>query len=642
MQVQNISAYEKTVEDILKIKDLRKYKSIYGKDLSSHKLSSIYIAIINFCLIIGSFVTLIRNDKYYLDLSKDVCTTRYVSSFTNFWCNIGDYETNIINSYFIFLILFMSVQVFSILIHKDIAKLEIKGILYYILIIIDSIFLILFYIYIPLFLFLCAYSIIVLSTDPFDIQRYSFTNNTNYFNNDYNYNNDYYNSTSETLLTSESNWISNKTNPIVNSILLFFIFIFDSALLSYMKIILTLYINMKYEKVSDEKMKIKTMKIKNNDVEFKVRTDKIINLYSNAKNHTFKEVIIKYREGENEREDLVYVYLDNDLFDNLFSFSSFGFNDNNNIFSRMVKIGEIIFGILFLSVPLSKLHINNEIRYDLYIKLPNIYKQSQFHSIYIIYGAFEKAMTDSRIVFYSITLFFILLVLLKRIIFGGFNNIIFLTISYALCIIFILENIIYMILSLLGALFGSFSIVFDLDQYSSLSDEILTSKIICLSILHFIFFWICLGLLVHSCKLCSMINRVRGQLKLLNENSIEKPVMRLMFTYKGLDLKDYILDELEIPGLPRNAFFSKRVSNNPQVNDQLILVEGKNPEIKSQQILEEENNPIIQNNNNEKMQDDITLNANKKNNIVSNNERKEENIALNNNDNNNENNNQNN
>ena len=82
-----------------------------------------------------------------------MCSRKNYASFTNFWCNIGDYEKNIIISYFIFLILFMTIQIFSILIHKDVTKLEIKGILYYTLITLDSVFLILFYIYIPLFFF---------------------------------------------------------------------------------------------------------------------------------------------------------------------------------------------------------------------------------------------------------------------------------------------------------------------------------------------------------------------------------------------------------------------------------------------------------------------------------------------------------
>ena len=200
-----------------------------------------------------------------------------------------------------------------------------------------------------------------------------------------------------------------------------------------MKRTIFVYVNMKFEKVPDDKMKTKKMKIKDNNVEFKVKSDRMLHLFS-TKIHKFKEVIIKYKEGENEIENLVYVYLDNDLFDNLFCFSGLDFTDNNNIFSRMVKIGEIIFGILFLSIPLSKLHINNEINYLSLINFSFIDNKPQFYSIYIFYGGFEKRMTDSRIVLYSIALFIILLILLKRIIFGGFNNSILLTISYTLCI----------------------------------------------------------------------------------------------------------------------------------------------------------------------------------------------------------------
>ena len=201
--------------------------------------------------------------------------------------------------------------------------------------------------------------------------------------------------------------------------------------------------------------------------------------------------------------------------------------------------------------------------------------------------------------------------------------------------IFILENIIYMILSYLGTLFGCFSIVCFFDLNYIFYNEILIAKLFCVNTLHNIIFWICLGLIVHSCKLCSMINRVRSQLKLLNDNMVEKPIMRLMFTYKGLDMKEYILDELEMPGYPRNAFFAKRISNNQPLNNQQIPV-VENQQIKNQQIIIDEKNQIIQNNN------VISLNVNQNNNIGNNSEKMEENNALNNNDDNKENTNKNN
>ena len=617
MQIQNIIAIKRKPEDLLNAKEKNIHRGIYGTGFTSNKISVIILAIINFCFIIGSFVTLIKNNEYYLELSEDVCTKKSFSTFTDFWCNIGDYETNIISSYFVFIILFMSFQLFSILIHKDVAKLEIKGILYYILIGIDSIFLILFYIYLPLFFFLCAYSIIVLSTNPIEIKSYNYYRN-NTTESDYIYNN--YNG-NRTKFDSEGKWNSNKTYSIVNSILIFFIFLFDIILLARIKLILILYLNMRFENMPDDKMRKTTMKINNNDVEFKVRADKIFYLHSNDnKTYKFKEVIIKQKEGENEREDIVYANLDNELFDNLFSFSSFDYPELNKIFEKMAKIAEIIFGILFLSVPLSKFHINNELNYILFSNINPINKP-EFYNIFNFYGDFEKRITDSRIILYSISLFFFLLFMLKRIIFGGFNNNILLTISYALCIIFILENIIYTIISFLGTLFGIFSIVCYFDLIF-IHDGLLIAKLFCLIILHFIIFCLVFALIIHSCKLSSMINIIRGQLKLLNENRDNTSINKLIFTYKGFDSKDYILEEKEMPGYPRNVFFSKKeVANNPQINNQQIMID--------------QTNQLNQNNQNNQnigigMEDPIVLNINKNNNL-NNNEGMKENIDLNNN-----------
>ena len=153
MQIQNIIAIKKKKKDLLNVKEQDKLKALYGNGFISQIITAIILAIVIFCFIIGSFVTLIKNDKYYLELSRDACTEKYFSSFTDFWCNIGGYEINIINSYLAFILLFMTIQISRILIHKDVAKLEIKGILYYILIGLDSIFLIIFYIYLPLFFF---------------------------------------------------------------------------------------------------------------------------------------------------------------------------------------------------------------------------------------------------------------------------------------------------------------------------------------------------------------------------------------------------------------------------------------------------------------------------------------------------------
>ena len=87
-------------------------------------------------------------------------------------------------------------------------------------------------------------------------------------------------------------------------------------------------------------------------------------------------------------------------------------------------------------------------------------------SFFISFGEFELSLTNSRFVLYVVSIFFILLFMLKRMFFGGFTRHIFSIISLCISIIFVFENIIFVILSFYIILFAVFSVVcyYDIDK----------------------------------------------------------------------------------------------------------------------------------------------------------------------------------
>ena len=535
---------EKGFFETLDAKQKTKYKLYYEDGIVRHKISLIIYALVNFGLTIGAFITLIKNNEGYINYSNDICNKPNMNSFTLFWCDIGNYEIDIINSYFVFLVLFMSFEIFTIFVHKDITKLEIKGILYYIIIGIDSIFLVIFYIFIPLFFFLFLYSILVISILPTE------TSSTLLFQENDN----------DITPESEKKWNGTKKDPIVNTILLFLIFALDIGLLNIKKPLI-LYFNMKFEKVPRDKTKNASMNIGGTEVKFKVKSDKIIYLTSQ------KNKIYRFKEAKIEgRNDPIYIRLDNKSIDNLFSFSNFDYPNLDEIFLLLGKIAEVIYGLLFVSIPLSKCHLNNDMNY-VYIKEMNKLLKIKYNGVFSYFGSYENSLNKSRIVLYCIALFIILLFIIKRVIFGGFGQHFQIKLVFYLAIIFIIENILYFLLTFLCILFSIFSAVCYLDSKNPKGDVMVITKIFLIMGLNFIIFWICVGLMSHSSRLCKMISWLKNEVYNINNNNLDNNVvLEEQFTYIGLNMNNYSLNESPLQNGPRNVFYTRNIIKLVQIN----------------------------------------------------------------------------
>ena len=569
-QVINIPVVAREIkieETLTKGKDFKNHRNIFSQDFITYKIYNIIYAFINFCLTIGALLTLIKNNIYYVSLALDICPYQYnLSSYTTFWCEIGDLESSILGSYLVFIVLYLTFEIFSILVHKDITKVEIKGILYDILFGFNGLFVVIFYIYIPLFFYLLPSNVLCMSLSPLDVSS------------------SYYRpSEHRKYTTKENNWVKNLKNPIINTALIFFLFVFNLTLRNRIKSSLIIYLSMKFVKAPKDNIETKKILISGNEVEFKVKCDKILYLktISDFKVYKFKKVKIP------EYNDYIYVNLDHKGFEDLLSFPALYYPDVNEILLKLIKIAEIIFGIYFLSIPLMKMNLNE-------IQITNLY------------GGYQRAINISRIVLYSISLFIIFFFMLKTIYFGGFGKSNYKNIPYYLSIFFILDNIIFFILSGIGTVLGVFSVIHYFEQGYSMNDDMLISKIFIHTIFNFIIFFICIGLLIHSSILCRRIRKVKTIINNINSNidgdngNIAPPPFSIQYT--GFDTNTYILEQLNIPGHPKNAYYISKKINLVAINAQNNLINNQNIPI----II---NNPLGQNIINNPMGQNIINNS---------------------------------
>ena len=482
------------------------------------------------------------SDDYY-GAPSDLLETDTQSSYRKLWCGIGNFEVGVLTSYFIFIILFFGFEIVCLLIHKNIIKLKIEGEakLYYIIVGINILFLVIFYTFLPFLLYLFVYSMIVILSYP-----------------------DTPNSKSETgseKNINEQAGDEKKTVPAINTLFVFFILVCDGVLIQMKKAII-FYLNMRYDNeninIYNEKTKKKTLRINNNDIELEIKANQITYLErvgQKGKIYKFKKIKIK-----GVTNDFIYINLNNKAIDDQLSITDWKFPLFNELYLKLVKMAYYIYGVLFISIPLFKFHLINDVNYNLTSNtFIGISEKPKFYSIYSSYGSFELGTTTSRFILYVIALFFTLLSIGKRIFYGGYTRPIMILICFIANAIFTLVNIIYVILSFLMSLFSVFSIVcFNLlFQNASNPNEIIKGKLFVQMIINFIIFLICISLLIFSIRLITIINILRKDINHLNDGTEPEEQEKIkQFQYQGLDNRIHLLNEMRIEGHPKYIYYN--------------------------------------------------------------------------------------
>ena len=634
-----ILCMEQNVEEIFDEKqkiELKnyKYKPFGTKLIISKIIYQIIFSGISFIVTIIAITYSFHGNKYYKAyrdyyIKLDKYPSTYLSAldsllygYNKFWVDFGNYENSILISFLIFLIFYLLFEILSLLIHKNIIKLDYNnGFFYNLLLLVNIGFYILFKIFFPLFFFLFIFSILVINKSPNNPNA----NDPNNPSSENSMNDDFDNNFVDAL---EKEWNDKKSILIVNIICKLFLTIFSVALISVKYSIIN-YLNKNYEvnedededenQENDETNEVKTSLILNNNkYETQIKLNHVLHLQ--PINDISKDInnknIFKFKKLNivNLTNSFVYMRLGLNSVTDQISLSEWNYPDLNLIFSRLADMCNSIYIILFFSVPLFKMHVEDELIYHL-IKLVNVSlenKKPKFSDIFNKYGSYEKSFTESRFILYLIQLIIILLFMLKRIYFGGFKEPLYLLISFILCIICLIDNIIYVIMDFLTILFTIFSITSFYDHNNLIVyDEMTEVKFFVQLFINLLIFIFNIILLKETVILTLDYNKIKKAMNnfINKEDNIDennpnfKPIE---FKYISLEGNLCSIIEYRNTNLQRYLFYSTEntegnIQDNTQNASEVHLRE--NIQINIQEDTELNNQKNAQLNNQENAQD---------------------------------------
>jgi hypothetical protein len=246
-------------------------------------------------------------------------------------------------------------------------------------------------------------------------------------------------------------------------------------------------------------------------------------------------------------------------------------------------------------VPLFKLHLTSDANY---VKISSLSSSTYlyggnkviFQSVFDMYGAFEVSCHNSRFAFNIIAIAIILFYMLKRIYFGGFNKNLFNLISFVVCVLFVLENIIYVVLSFLVALFSLFSIACYYKGYKESKDKMLQAKLFIHLIFNSIILVLTYRLLRQSYRFTKFFNNIRKETANLNdtenqevENNDNNNINPYeFFQYTGKDNQQHAYAEFAVEKHPRFLYYRQtnpreiingqsQTQNNQTTNQNIIV-----------------------------------------------------------------------
>ena len=558
---------EKATLKYFKKNDFNTEKRIISKLI----LQIIYSGLI-FILLIVNLSYSFNGNKYYTTFrdnliesekeatNGDLILDSILSSFAIFWCDLGDFENGILISLLIIIILYLIFEIISLLIHKGLIKIDYQnGLFYQIILFTNMVFYILFKIYFALALFLIFYSLAAIIETP--------------------------KNTSNGL---SDEWDRKKYTLLVN-IVIKIIWIFFLIMLTTIRFIIIEYLNKNYEENEDEeegndkenreKNEIQTSIIYNNFIcNASVKLNETLYLQKigykgKVQLYKFKKIFI-----QNITPQFVYIRIGTNTISDIISNSQWNYPLLDELFMKLGNMCDLIYLILLFSIPLFKFHVDKDLSYQM-IKLihkgyevTNI-KRPLFSNIFDYYESFEKGVTLSRFILYVIQLFALLLSVFKRIYFGGFKTKKNLISDFVNSIIFLIQNIIYVILDFILALFSLFSIIcYYKNKYDQISDSFLVAKFFLQLIINIIIFCYNSRLLGINIDLTSKLNQLRKEFDKFTkfEDNIDdnlpyfKPIE---FKYVSLDGNICSIKEHKTNFTQRYLFYSPNNEGNEQIHN---------------------------------------------------------------------------
>ena len=615
--------------DVKQKKNIQYYN--YQEFRTTKKIRNCIFLVLGILILsIASFIISFKNNKYYdeyrdyfIEIDKTFIKLLNINtnnsninsilpSYTQFWCKVGIFEKYILVSLIVFSSLYLLFLIISILIHKNcLCRLNYdngKSILYKNLIIINTIILFAVYIFFSLSFYLFVYTFAVSLVNP-DKNILLFESSLADKNPQIN--------------DLENNWNDNKIKHFFNIPIQWLIF-FLLALLTENRHLIIDYLNMNYQEKNDQEEKINESNENKNDIELnEKRANIIINninynvriklnhvLYlqrsDNNKIYKFKKILI-----ENLTNNFVYVRIGANSITELISHAEWNYPNINYIFLQLFNISYSILVIFLFSIPLFELSLQNNFTYRGISTLND--DKPLFFDVFAFYGKFEDVYMKIRFSACIINLFILILVMIKRMLIGGYKNMTYSSIGYFYSVFFVIQISIFVLTDFIIILFAIFSIVCYYKNFSSIStDNILPI----LYIQTFIYLMIIINnirLLIQGIKLMKDIKQLRNAIinfiqRTDNFDDDEGDInfRPVEFRFISLDgkicsIKEYKNPLLQrflyyyednknnnIPSQKNNKIINKEINNNNTTNNNIVITNNIN---ENKNILD--NNPNI-------------------------------------------------
>ncbi len=491
-------------------------------------------------------------------------------NYEKMWCDFGSFQKKILLAHLICLCIFLVFLIIEIVLYNIILKKEIYfGILRIIIILLNSIFYVVFKIFFIFLLYELIYEFFVIIFPP-----------------------DYFKKGDSTYKDSEKkkSWKYNIL-ACINILIQFFLIIFN-ALLGYISRTIIYLVEM-YDitgeptdknKAEDDKIKTTSLLICGQNINIQVKANKVLQL-KDIKNNELIE--FKQIKLENITNYFIYIKMKNKGIKNMLCFTDFHYISKDPISDYLGIISNFLYGSLFISTLAIWFNVKDEDLYQdikLYFKTEKP-KKVKFQGIFKIYGGFENFITMSRFIISIITIVITLLFLFRRILFSGFSRKSLFVLSYALSIISLIIQLIYELLSFLLVVFSLFGILTLNDYFKG------TAKTEQINMLYWKFY---IQLVLSSTysgeisknisnlgKFCELLSDYKDDLEKLNSNQIEENDVQTQFQYTGLDSIRHNLNEFQVPGQPRYLYYTLNnsdiaVKNENMESENVLIINNYN------------------------------------------------------------------
>jgi len=277
----------------------------------------------------------------------------------------------------------------------------------------------------------------------------------------------------------------------------------------------------------------------------------------------------KIRSNKTAPEFEAYIKIKNDAIQNMLSITDWRYlikPESEKIYRKLDKLLMLIGLLIILFTPPLYFHAKDEEFY-------NILRKNIKNNIFKIYGDFEYAFSIIRYLMYIIIVAALLLLMFKRIFYGGYVIYKLLRYSNIICYSLISFNLIIVILNILLIIFSVIcnSILLDFIKKNNIEKNY--TKVFYLQNYYSYFCLVDIIVIIYK------INSFRKMLVILkndidNLNITENGENENEFQFKGLDGKNYILKEFKVNPHPGYLYyklynFDNDININNNVNNNI-------------------------------------------------------------------------